>query len=113
MAIHVRSLFTHDARSRLLFVNEPGGGDAAPRLFFGRTRAGNLWRFRADLPETLVEELERLCADEPVGLELHSTLRHVAAYVRLLETHAPVRKQWTGPAYHFTEYLPPSSPLVA
>jgi hypothetical protein len=82
MAIHVQALFTHDAHSRLLFVNEPGGGEPAPRLFFGRTRVGNLWRFRADLPESLIAELEALCVDEPVGMEFHSTPRHIEAYVR-------------------------------
>lgn len=115
MAIHVQALFTHDARSRLLSVNEPGGGAPAPRLVFGRTRAGNLWRFRADLPEILVEELEALCVDEPVGMEmeLHHPPRHVEEYVRLLETHAPVHRRWMGPAYHFTEHLEPSRPLLA
>ena len=113
MAIHVRALFTHDDRSRLLFVNEPGGETPAPRLFLGRTRAGNVWRFRADLPETLIEELEALCADEPAGTELHSTPRHVEAYARLLEAHAPVRKLWAGPAYHFAEYPEPSRPLLS
>jgi RimJ/RimL family protein N-acetyltransferase len=96
-----------------LFVNEPGGGDLAPRLFLGRTRAGNLWRFRADLPEILIGELEPLCLDEPVGQEFHSKPRHFEAYVRLLETHAPVQKLWMGPAYHFTQYLEPSRPLLA
>jgi RimJ/RimL family protein N-acetyltransferase len=113
MAIHVRALFTHNAHSRLLLVNEPGGGAVAPRLFFGRTQAGNLWRFRADLPEPLVKELETLCVDEPVGIEFHTTLRHVEAYLRLLETHMPVQKLWAGPAYHFTEYLEPSRTLLA
>jgi hypothetical protein len=113
MALHVQALFTHDARSRLVFVNEPGGGAPAPRLFFGRTRAGNLWRFRADLPEILMAQLEALCVDEPVGVELHGTPRHAEAYVRLLETHAPVHKRWMGPAYHFTEYLEPSRPVLA
>ena len=113
MAIHVQALFTHDAHSRLLFVNEPGGRAPAPRLFFGRTRAGNLWRFRADLPESLIEELEALCADEPLGQEFHRTPRHFKTYVRLLETHAPVHKTWSGPIYHFTEYLEPSRPLLA
>jgi RimJ/RimL family protein N-acetyltransferase len=113
MAIHVQALFTHDVHSRLLCVNEPGGGGPAPRLFFGQTRAGNLWRFRADLPDSLIEELEALCVDEPVGTEFHSTPRHVQEYVRLLETHAPVRNLWIGPAYHFTEYLEPSMPLLA
>ena len=113
MALHVQALFTHDANSRLLFVNEPGGRTPAPRLFCGRTQAGNLWRFRADLPETLIEELEALCVDEPVGMEFHSPPRHVEAYVRLLEMHAPVRKLGAGLAYHFTEYLEPSRPLLA
>src|SRR6266446_3156613 len=113
MAIHVQALFTHDAHSRLLFVNEPGGGTPAPRLFLGRTRAGNLWRFRADLPEILIEELEALCVDEPVGKEFHRTPRHVEAYVRRLETHAPVPKLWMGPAYQFTEDFEPSRPLLA
>src|SRR5262245_6303363 len=113
MTIHVQALFTHDAHSRLLAVNEPGGGGPAPRLFFGRTRAGNLWRFRADLPGNLIEELEALCVDEPVDLELHQNPRHFEAYARLLETHSPVLGLSTGPAYLFTEWLEPSRPLLA
>ncbi len=113
MAIHVQASFIHDAHSRRLFVNEPGGGGVAPRLFLGRTRAGNLWRCRADLPEILIEELEALCVDEPVGKEFHSKPRHFEAYVRLLETHAPVQKLWVGPAYQFTEYFEPSRHLLA
>jgi RimJ/RimL family protein N-acetyltransferase len=112
MDLHVRALFTHDARSRLLSVNEPGGEAPAPRLFLGRTRAGNLWRFRADLPEPLVEELEALCAQEPTGPEAPREPRHAAGYARLLEAHAPVRKIWRGPAYHFAELPEPSRPLV-
>ena len=112
MDVHVRTLFTHDARSRLLFVNEPWGeAPAAPRLFIGRTRARNLWRFRADLPEGLVGELEALCADEPPGLEPGAP-RHAQSYVRLLDAHLPVRKQSAGPAYHFTEYPEPSRALL-
>ena len=67
MNIHVRALFTHDSESRLLFVNEPGGTTVqAARMFLGRTRAGNIWRFRVDLPENLCEELAALCGKEPV-----------------------------------------------
>ncbi|MGH9767486.1 MAG: GNAT family N-acetyltransferase [Blastocatellia bacterium] len=113
MAIHVQALFVHDANSRLLFINEPGGGGPAPRLFLGRTRTGNLWRFRADLPASLIEELEALCVDEPVGAEFSAAPRHIEEYVRLLEAHAPVRKLYMGPAYHFTEFPEPSMPLQA
>jgi RimJ/RimL family protein N-acetyltransferase len=113
MAMHIHALFTHDAHTRLLLVNEPGGGAPAPRLFLGRTRAGNLWRLRADLPESLIEALEALCVDEPVGQEFHRPPRHLAAYVRLLATHAPVHTLWMGPAYRFTTYRAPSRPLLA
>lgn len=113
MAAHTRALFTHDARSRLLSINEPGGGGPAPRLFLSRTRRGNLWRFRAGLPRHLVERLEALCRDEPVGGELLGRPRHAATYTRLLDAHAPVREVEAGPAYHFAEYPEPArQPLV-
>ena len=114
MDMHVRALFTHDNGARLLRVNDPWGGEApAPRLFFGRTRAGNLWRFRADLPAGLIAELAALCADEPVGEELHGRPRCLEACVRLLERHAPVQRVGTGPAYRFTEYFEPTRPLLS
>ena len=113
MAAHVRALFTSDARSRLMTVNEPGGGLPGPRLFLGRTRGGNLWRLRADLPDALAAELEALCGDEPVGEDLLSPPRHAARYVRLLEAHAPVRESEAGPAYRFAEYPEPARPPVA
>lgn len=112
MAAHVRALFTHDARSRLLRVNEPGGGGPAPRLFLGRTPRGNLRRFRADLPEALVGELEALCVDEPVSGELSRSPRHAEDYVRLLEAHAPVSEREAGPAYYFAECPEPVRPTT-
>ncbi len=114
MNIHVRALFTHDAESRLLFVNEPGGTAVqAARMFLGRTRAGNVWRFRADLPEILCEELAALCAEEPVVKEFIEPPRYAEKYARLLEQLAPVRETETGPAYCFTEYAISSKPVIA
>src|SRR5262249_57494012 len=71
------------------------------------------WRFRADLPASLIQELEALCVDEPAGGELCAVPRSIEEYLRLLKTHAPVRKLYMGPAYHFTEYPEPSRPLQA
>lgn len=80
----------------------------------GRAQTANLWRFRADLPEILIEELAALCADEPIGKEFHRKPRHIEAYVRLLDSHAPVQSLEMGPAYHFTAYFEePSRPLLA
>jgi GNAT acetyltransferase-like protein len=103
MNIHVRALFIHDAESRLLVVNEPDSEvTVAPRLFLGRTRAGNVWRFRAGLPENLVRELDSLCADEPpITTDFSLRPRHREEYVRLLESNAPVEIVSAGPAYHF------------
>jgi len=116
MNIHVRAVFTHDTKSRLLFVNEPDSAVIpAPRLFLGRTQVGNVWRFRADLSENLCEELDALCADEPlVNTEFNEPPRHFETYVRLLEKHAPVQTLGTGLAYQFPQdVLPPSRPLLA
>jgi RimJ/RimL family protein N-acetyltransferase len=112
MTLHVQALFTQDAHARLLRVNEPGGGGLAPRLFLGRSREGNLWRFRADLSEMLIEELEALCANEPVDQALNSKPRYFEDYMRLLETHTPVQNIWQGPTYQFTQYLEPSRQVV-
>lgn len=113
MNIHIRALFTHNADSRLLYVNEPGGTTIpAPRLFLGRTQLGNVWRFRADLPQSLIEELDTLCADEPTRLAFNEPPRHFERYVRLLEQHAPVQGISGGPAYHFAEYTEPSRELI-
>lgn len=112
--VHARALFTHDEGSRLVYVNEPGGGGVAPapRLFFCRARTCNLWRFRADLPEALAGELGALCADEPAFAELDAEPRHAQEYARLLESHAPVRGREAGPAYYFAEYAEPSGRLL-
>jgi RimJ/RimL family protein N-acetyltransferase len=110
MELHVRALFTHDADSRLLLVNEPGSEVPAARLFLGRTRAGNVWRFRADLPDELVQELERLCGTEPVSLDHEPQQRQTL--LQLLERHAPVRKVSTGPAYYFAKPPEMSSGLL-
>lgn len=115
MKLHVAALFTCDAGSRLLFVNEPDGEPArAPRLFLGRTPAGSVWRFRAGLPDKLCEELDALCADEPpLDFEFDVPPRHLEKYVRLLEADAPVQEISSGPAYCFNEDDAPSKSALA
>jgi ribosomal protein S18 acetylase RimI-like enzyme len=115
MSIHVRALFTHNAESQLLFVNEPDGAvSPAARLFLGRTRTGNVWRFRAGLPESLMHELDSFCADEPpLKTAFDEPPRHLETYGRLLEKHAPVVRVSAGPAYHFPENIASSGHAVA
>lgn len=84
--LQAEALFVHDANGRLLRVNEPEPEPpvAAPRFFFSRTGAGNLWRTRYDLETDFWRELERLAAGEPVVADFTAPLRHAQAYEALL-----------------------------
>ncbi len=109
MAMHVEALYTHDANSRLLQINEPDGGGPAARFFLGRTAEGNLWRFRADLPQSRVEKLEALCKEEPITQDLQARPLHFEKYLQLLE---PAQSVWSGPAYYFTDFIESSRPFT-
>ncbi len=114
MKMHVRAAFTHDIESRLLLVNEPDNTvTPASRLFLGRTRKGNIWRFRVDLPEKLCQELNALCEDEPpVNAEFNEPPRHLETIVGLLEDDAPLQNVSNGLNYQFVKYEMPSKRLL-
>ena len=110
--LHLSALFLHDERGRIVTRNALDRGPA-PRFFLGRTRDGNRWRFRADLPDPLAERLAALCAEEPAPADLREPPRHEAGYRDLLGGHAPPGETWAGPAYRFSAELPrPAGDLV-
>jgi thiamine monophosphate kinase len=90
--LQVATLFICDAGGRLRYINEPGYTEAeldpAPRFFMGRTTEGNIWRFRHDLPDGLLHELEQLCRAEPVAVNLTDPPVHAAAIRAALHAHA-------------------------
>ena len=107
MQIHVSALYRHDERNRLLTVNEPGDprpdDPLPPRLYLGRTREGLIWRFRHDLPESLVAELEAMLAAEPVTADLSQPPQCLAALQARLALDGPLTGTWSGPAWHFPD----------
>ena len=109
MQIHISALYRHDERNRLLAVNEPGPSlpddPLPPRLYVGRTRAGHVWRFRHDLPESLVAELEAKLAAEPVSADLSQPPRCLAALQATLAQDAPLTRTWSGPAWRFPDEI--------
>lgn len=123
MMIQTRALFTHDAGSRLLFINEPDDGHTCSPLIFGSDARRKHSGSRADLPAEPRRELETLCAKKPVlppvsETELLNTTAHqplfFAEYIKLLEQHAPVNEIDGGPAYRFPKskhMTPPISRL--
>ncbi len=104
LEIQIDALFTHDPNGRICSINEPDG-DPAPRFFFGRTREGNLWRFRHDLPENTARRLEELAADEPVHGDLEAEPRILKAYMEVLREHREILSVDSGPAYRFSNDL--------
>jgi len=102
MAIQAATLFRHDAQERLTTVNEPGGGPA-PRIFIGRTVAGNVVRLRDDLPAHLADELLRIIAEEPPLRDPQQQLLTIDRLRRALGVASPVQREWSGPAW----WVPP------
>ena len=105
MDLHRDALYRRDAAGRLHSVNE-SPYPPAPRLWMGRTRAGNRWSLRYDLPAGLAAELERLLAGAPIAAELDPAPRMREPILALLEQHAPVSSEYRGPAYWIPDQLP-------
>ena len=104
--MQVHALFVHDTNGRLLRINERNNPNPAARFFLSRSKSGNLWRTRYDLPPDLTAELDRLAATEPVVNDLAEPPRYEAEYTRLLQEHAPIIRIGGGPGY----YLPSNQP---
>jgi len=101
----IATLFRLDGAGRLLAVNEPDE-PLAPRLFLGRTAAGNRWHLRHDLPADLRDELARILATEPIATDLAAPPGTAAVLRAALATHAPLVNEWSGPAWFVPEMLP-------
>jgi hypothetical protein len=65
----------------------------------GRTQAGNLWRFRCDLPADLQRELEQFCFKEPVAKDLAAEPRIAPAIRAALHAHSPLAGEARRLAY--------------
>jgi RimJ/RimL family protein N-acetyltransferase len=105
LQIQVDALFTHDARGRIRYVNEPGG-ERAPRFFFGRSREGNIWRCRDDLADETGRTLDELASEEPVRDDLRAEPRHLDAFLAALRADRESASIESGPAYRFPDELP-------
>jgi hypothetical protein len=75
----------------------------------GRTRDGNVWRTRHDLPESLTNELERLCRSEPIATNFRLPPISYEVVHAVLGEHAPITDEYRGPCYQFPNDLPSSS----
>ena len=112
MDVEIDALFTHNAWGRIMADNEPDG-DPAPRFFLGRTRKGNSWRVRHDVPAATARALDALAAAEPVPEDLKTLPVRLDAVLEVLRTDAAPTVGHHGPAYRFpAEIRTPELPGV-
>jgi GNAT superfamily N-acetyltransferase len=101
------ALYRRDAEGRLLCTNE-WERRPAPRFHLMRTAAGPIFRFRADVPEEAAGRLAELCEQEPADRAFEELPFRHERYLAILAAHAPVEKQWSGPAYMSVRDVAPS-----
>ncbi len=107
MQHHVQALYVHNEQGRITTINQWDGG-SVPRFFLGRTSMGNVWCFRADLPEQLVNELTALCLEETGDVLLEP--QHKNKYIQLLSAEEEIKQVWQGPVYWCSQSIMPSVP---
>ena len=111
MHIQAETLYRYDTDGRLRSINEPGD-PPAPRFFMGRTAQGSLWRFRYDMPATIVRQIEVLCSSEPAGAPIGHPSPHYNAIRAILQAQAPIEQEFRGPAYRVPDTVQPSAGVV-
>jgi hypothetical protein len=102
MALRALVLFEHDQQGRLLYTREPSQRPA-PRFYLGRSRHGNLWRFRVDLDSESVRDLARLAGREGPLPDDGSPPERIQAFRDVLARTAPVTDEYRGPGFRFPE----------
>lgn len=98
MQIHVEALYTHDARGRIVRVNELSGKPAA-RFFIGRTPKGNVVRVRDDVDDAAARALESLAAAEQWSEALLEPPYGATPYEAVLAAAQPIEHVEAGPSF--------------
>ncbi len=104
MRLQIEADYCHDVDGRMTTINEPDGGPA-PRFLLGRTRVGNVWRVRSDLPPDIAQRMQTLVGNESPPADLEASVDETP-FVDALSIQSPVVRRWLGPAYRFPLELP-------
>lgn len=109
---HLETLFILDDAGRILSTREPGPSQG-PIFSLIRGPAGCAWAVRADLPQTLADELERLAQTEPPIVDLRAAPVHADRYLSLVGRHIASDRSvevepclFAGPSFTFPDVMP-------
>jgi RimJ/RimL family protein N-acetyltransferase len=101
MELHTAALFHHDEAGRITGTNDGNPPGIAPRLYLGRTRNGNVWRFRDEVPDDLAAKLTSILEVEPIAYDLRQPPASLSFLRELLERAEPEDTVDLGPAFTF------------
>jgi len=105
LQVQAETLFVHDPAGRIVAENEPVPRPCA-RFFFARTRTGNLWRVRHDVPGEIARQLDTLAASEPVNDTLEAPPVRLEAMREALRVDDTPPEMEFGPAFRFPGEIP-------
>jgi len=111
MKIQVETGYFHDPNGRLRCVSS-NNMRPAPRFLLGRTKSGNIRRFRYDLPEKIVNQLDELFNLEPIATDLKDPPVYFERFKEILQAHEPIHRVKMGFVYQFPDEIRSPIPLV-
>lgn len=99
MQIEIETVYPVNAAGR--FVSKK-----SPRFFIGQTKDGNVTRFRHDMPDELVAELNEVVDAEPVVTDLFAGLKYEETYKQILAKQMPIKGVGHGFGYRYPNVIP-------
>lgn len=109
--LYIRTGFILNDEGRILSTREPRA-KPGPLFLLARGATSCAWAIRADLPNNLAGELDRLAREEPPLSDLRDAPVHADQYMSLIEGYIKSRNdavvkavQSSGPAFVFPDEL--------
>lgn len=82
-ALHLKTAFILNDEGHIVSTREPGA-NRGPLFSLVRSATRCAWAVRADLPNDLADELDRLAREEPPALDLRDAPVHADRYLSLV-----------------------------
>ncbi len=105
--LHLETAYVLDDAGRIVSSREPGT-PAGPLFVIVRSATSCAWAVRADVPNDIAGEFERLAREEPPVSALRDAPLHSDQYLSLV----PKALRFSGPCFTFPELLPQPTDVV-
>jgi len=100
--LHLQTLFLLDGDGRITSTREPRP-EPGPLLSLVRGHGEHAWAVRADVPDDVAHEIDRLVREEPPVSRLRDPPLHARRYVELVSSVGRPLRTDGGPALRFAE----------